>query len=363
MNSAFEAIREYAVYGLSVLRRRWLYFCVPVALTILLASFAVQLAPKKYVAKSLILLQGANRSAMGFGAQGGHANAIEQVRAIEAWAKSDQVLSEILPRISDGPKPLSPGELFVAMRALRASLTFELVSNAALEVTLEGKESSGLGHKLEIILARIMEGLTGPERSILSAQQFMLLRYEEQVKATEAALHSAIEAAGLENSPEVRSALGELAAMSSGRPTPGTETAVWPRPDEAGLRAAISDDPDTVRRLVALYSANQAASDDFSALQAQAGTGRSNYVGIFDSPDNLLIIGRPKDPIAGESSARKLAMLAVLLAITGSGAAIVLLELMSGVLRTRGEYESASGIPVVARLARCKSEAGAQSPG
>lgn len=353
MNTAFEVIREYAVYGLAVLRRRWIFIFLPVALMLLLASFAVQLAPTKYVTKSLILLQSANRSAIGFSAQGGHASTIEQVRAIEAWVKSDEVLSEILPRILDRAEPLSPGELSAQMRALRASLSFELVGNAALEVRLEGAKSEGLGNKLEVILSRIMEGLTGPERSILSAQQFMLVRYGEQVKATEAALERAIEAAGYQDSIEVKAALRQLAAMSR---QPGSGMEASPGAEEASLRTAISDSPETVRELAALYAAHETAAENFAALEAQARVGRSNYVGIFDSPDNLLIIGRPKDPIEGESVARKLAILGVLLSIVGGAATIILLELMSGVLRTRGDYESTSGLPVVARLAKYDSK-------
>ena len=351
MKSVFEIIREYAVYGLSVLRRRRWIVLLSVATAILLAALAIQFTPTKYVAKSLILLQSANRSAMGFGAGAGSLNVVEQVRAIEAWVKSDEVLLDLLPRLSDTTEPRSPAELDIAMRVLRASLVFELVGNAALEVRLEGAKAAGLGNKLEIVLSRMMEGLTGPEQSILSAQQFKLVKYTERVKATEAALDRAIEAAGLQGSHEIRSALKQLAALSR-----EPETALLQSADEASLRSAISDDPATVAQLVTNYAAYQEASENFSALQAQVGGGRGNYVGIFDSPDNLLIIGRPKDPIMGERSARRFALLGIVLALGAGGALILVLELMSGLLRTRGDYERVSGLPVLARLAKCDGE-------
>lgn len=351
MNTAFELIREYVVYALDVARRRWLLLCLPVALAAAIAAFAVHMAPSKYVTKSLILLQGANRSALGFGpGSGGQAPPIEQVRAIEAWVKSDEILSELLPRIVDGETEnaeLSPGELFVAMRAFRNSLNFALVGNAALEISLEGSEPAGLSKKLEIVLARIMEGLTGPDRSILSAPQFVLLRQSDEVDSTRAALDRAIEKAGHTDLPAVKEHLRQLWALSH---EPGAHEPAPAEADATALGAAISGNPATVRHLVALYGAHQAAADSFAALKAQSGASGSNYVGIFDSPDNLLIIGRPKDPLVGESSARKLAILGILVSILGGGAVVVLLELMSGVLRTRGDYESASGLPVVARL-------------
>src|SRR5690606_32906796 len=119
--------------------------------------------------------------------------------------------------------------------------------------------------------------------------------------------------------------------------------------DRSELEMAISENPETVRDLVQLYETHRAAVENLNILNGQAGMADSNYVGIFSSPDNLLIIGRPKDPILGESAARKLAIAAILLSIVGGLGLVVLLELMSGVLRTQGDYEVTSGLPVVAR--------------
>lgn len=359
MNTALEVIREYIVYGLDVLRRRWLLLCAPIALAAVIASLAVNFAPATYSTKSLILIQGANRSALGFGAgSGGQAPPVEQVRAIEAWVKSDEILTELLPRILDGEREnaeLSPGELFVAMRAFRNSLTFQLVGNAALEISLSGAESAGLSNKLEIVLARIMEGLSGPDRSILSAPQFVLLRQGDEVKSFEEALDNDIANAGHTDIAAVKEKLGQLwSATHDPAAHRSSVVPVQTQTDTAALRAAISSDRETVDRLLALYAAHRTAVENLATLQAQSRASGSNYVGIFDSPDNLLIIGRPKDPLVGESSARKLAILAILASILGGGALVVLLELMSGVLKTRGEYERVSGLPVVARLRNCE---------
>lgn len=354
MTTLLDSIREYAVYGISVLQRRWLLIAVPVALAMLLSFVAIQTAPTKYTAKALILLQGANRSVMGVGENSQRENVLEQVRAVDAWVKSDEVLSEILPLMQESSaEPLSPTELSFAMTALRASLSFELVGNAALEVRLDGSKAEGLGSKLELILSRIMEGLTGPEKSILSAQQFMLLKAGEQVKAAEADLGSALVAAGLHDSPEVRASLKQ---MSEARRLPRTEgTGVEQQPifDSGPISA------ETASKLVTLYDKHAAAEEAFAVFEAQAGSARSNYVAIFNSPDNLLIIGRPRDPILGQSSARKYAILSILLSIFGGGAMIVLAELMNGILKSRGDFERVSGLPVVARVAKCADRGGA----
>lgn len=361
MSTLFDIIREYIVYGVNVVKRRWFLLFLPVLFAAAAAWIAVQIAPTKYATKSLILLQGANRMAPGFGySAGAQSPAIEQVRAIEAWVKSDEILSELIPRIrvydreGGDSEELSPGEQFVAMRALRNSLTFELISSAALEIRLEGRKSAGLSKKLEIILARIMEGLTGPDRSILSAPQFVTLQQSDEVKATEAALNEAIANAGHTDIDAVKARLAQLSAndQAPGFATPGSQiaVAVGSETGDGQPEAAISEDPQIVGDLLQLYKAHQAAVESLGVLNGQARAADSNYVGIFSSPDNLLIIGRPKDPILGESAARKLAIVAILFSIVGGTGLVVLLELMSGVLRTQGDYEFTSGLPVVARL-------------
>lgn len=362
MNTLIDILREYLVYGLNVMRRRWVLLFLPVLVAAGAAWVAVELAPTKYTTRSLVLLQGANRTAPGFGyAANAQSPVIEQVRAIEAWVKSDEILSELMPRIQVYDKEegasdeLSPGEQFVAMRALRNSLSFELISNAALEISLQGSKSSNLSKKLEIILARIMEGLTGPDRSILSAPQFVTLQQSDEVKATEAALAEAIAKAGHSDIDAVKAQLARVSASTQGSASaPPAEDWSGGSPsgqtDRSELEMAISENPETVRDLVQLYETHRAAVENLNILNGQVGMADSNYVGIFSSPDNLLIIGRPKDPILGESAARKLAIAAILLSIVGGLGLVVLLELMSGVLRTQGDYELTSGLPVVARL-------------
>lgn len=361
MGTATDTLREYIVYAIDVVRRRWLLLVVPVLIAGVVGVTAVKLAPKKYTATSLLLIQGANRTAGGGPIQ--QFNAYEQVRALEAWLKSDQVLTELLPQLSDYKPPSSPAELLIQTRILAASMSLELVSNSVLQISLNGGRPDGLGRNLEIIIARLMEGLTGPEQNVLSAPQFMLLRRTEDVTLTERALTRAIEQGGFAAPLQIRTMLQQLWAMTQQGPGSGRWGGQASRPasqaeDEKTaeaakrLREAISSDPKQVEELERLYAAYQTALDRQDELTKQGSPGRSNYVSIFDSPDNLLVIGRPKDPIFGESTAKKPAIGGILLSMLIAGGLVVLVELLEGRLRTRKEYETVAGLPVVARIGK-----------
>ena len=368
MGFGSEFILERFVFILDVIRRRWILLCLPVALAVALAALSVKLAPTKYVANSLILLQGANRSAPGFGTSSvQRMSALEQIGAVEAWLKSDQVLADLLPQLAGYSVPQRGDRLVAEMNALRAALTLELVGGSVLEVKLEGRSPAGLGRNLEIIVSRLMEGLTGPEQNIFSASQFVLMRRREELAATDAALTDAIAAAGLQAPLKIRADLKRLWVLTqprgSEKPT-ASENGPAPLSKDAAdrqyveqmkaagqLRRTISDDPMVVADLERRYAALQAVQVKYDAIRPPSGAARSNYVGIFDAPDNLLIIGRPEDPIVGESVARKLAIAGILLSLIGGAGIVFLVELFGGVLRTRREHEAASGLPVVARLA------------
>lgn len=357
-----EILREYLVLALDILRKRWRLFFAPIAVAVLFSVVAVEIAPIKYSASSLIMLQAANRSP---GALGGpqNANTLEQVQSVAAWLKSDQVLAEILPQMSGYTPPDSPIGMMAQMRVLAASLSLEMVGNSVLQIKMEASRPQGLGRNLEIVLARLMEGLTGPEQNIFSAPQFVQLRRSEDTAAAEAALMRAIEANGFQAPMQTRTALHQLWAMERNRRATGNASPAGGNGQESAedrLRRSIIDDPAKIAELERLYAAYQSAAEKQSASQGQAGPPRSNYVSIFSSPDDLLIIGRPKDPLVGESAARKLAIAGVLLSVIMGCGLVLIAEVIGGPLRTRQEYETASGLPVLARLGKIS---GLRTPG
>lgn len=359
-----DVLRENLIFALDILRKRWRLILAPIAAAIALALMAVEIAPTKYSASSLIMLQAANRTPGGAGVpqQG---NTVEQMLAVEAWLKSDEVLAEIVPQMTGYEAPDSDIEKLVQMKLLAASLSLEMVGNSVIRIKMEGAKPEGLGHNLEAVLSRLMEGLTGPEQNIFSAPQFVQMRRGEDTVAAETALMRAIEALDVQAPLQIRTQLHQIWVMThnsrsaSGMSPSPSEPAAYSSdfsPDTiTNLRRAISTDAAKVAELETLYAAYQDATDKEAEFKARAGQGRSNYVSIFSSPDDLLIVGRPKDPIAGESSARKLAIAGVLVSVVlGFGLAIVS-ELLGGVLRTRKEYEAVSGLPVLARIPKLRA--------
>ena len=362
-----DVIREHLIFALDILRKRWRLIVAPIAAAIALALIAVEIAPTKYSASSLIMLQAANRTPGGIGGpqQG---NTIEQMLAVEAWLKSDEVLAEIGPQMAGYEAPNSPIEKLVQMKRLAASLSLEMVGNSVIRIKMEGTKPKGLGHNLEVVLSRLMEGLTGPEQSIFSAPQFVQMRRSEDTVAADAKLMHAIEGLDVQAPLHIRTQLHQIwvmthnsriaASASSQKPERGT----YGNDAQAGtienLRRGISSDADKLAELETLYAAYQKAASKEADFKVRMGQGRSNYVSIFSSPDDLLIVGRPKDPITGESSARKLAIAGVLLSVVLAFGLAIVSELLGGVLRTRREFETLSKLPVLARIPKLSQPAG-----
>lgn len=360
MGAGSQSLREQLVAILDIARRRWPLFVIPVLLASLLSWIAVQIAPTKYTASSLIMLQAANRAPTG--SPGGvYSNAVEQVQAVEAWLKSDQILAELAPRMAGYKPPQSPVAAMVQLRLLAASLSLEMVGNSVLQIGMVSDKPEGLGRNLEIVLSRLMEGLTGPEQSIFSAPQFLAMRRKEEVANAEAALMRAIEVHGAEAPQQVRSNLhriwtataqkSDFTARARSNPRPLTDSILSAELLER-LRPAIAKDPAEVAELEKLYATYQAAVERLEAAEDPSQMSRNNYVSIFSSPQDLLIIGRPKDPISGESAVRRIAIAGVLFSTVLGAGLIFLAELMGGVLRTRRDFQAVTPLPVLARVPR-----------
>lgn len=357
MGAAAELIKEYLVLALDILKRRWKLLLLPILAAIVLSYLAVGLAPTKYTANSVILLQAANRNAGNTYGGVQYSNTLEQVQAIEAWLKTDQVLADLLPQMQGWKPAKSDVERNIQMRILASSLSLEVVGNSVLQIKMTSDRPENLGRNLEAILARMMEGLTGPEQNILSAPQFVNIRRNEEVATAEAALTQALAEGDFQAPLQVRVSLEQLRVLKLQAQIPGRVNSGASAPSSEPLSAAverlrngISSDAAYVDRLEHLYDTYKQAADKQAAIKVQAGPVRSNYVSIFNSPDDLLIIGRPKDPLVGESAARKLAIAGIMFSVLVGAGLVLLTELLSGLLRTRRDHETASGLPILARV-------------
>jgi capsular polysaccharide biosynthesis protein len=74
------------------------------------------------------------------------------------------------------------------------------------------------------------------------------------------------------------------------------------------------------------------------------------YPGIFEAPERLTLIGRPRDPLFGQSPIKKYAVLALLLSLIFGGLLAVLAEYFDPRVRSRRQVRAATGLPVVARV-------------
>jgi hypothetical protein len=375
---------ERAVQLIDILRRRWLWFVLPLFFALPAAYFYIKSAPIKYSAKSVILLQAANRSLEWNNGAGGfpRQNVIEQISVIEAWLKSDHVLEELMPQLIDGPPPVTPTERFATMARLRNAITFELVGNAVLEVRFDGAKGQGLGRKLEILVARMLEGVMNPEQGILNAEQLIMVRHTEAVEEAEKSLNAALLVANVGAPDQVKSKLRQIfnlqhgqgrVTMAEASSGAGTDAAVrverqtdnrrpmtlrsaeeaLQRTAEADQeRKALSNDAELVAQLEKLYKTYDDAQLTLNAMVQRSRTSANTFVRVFDAPERLVIIGRPRDPIHGEKSAFKYAiagLFGLMLLVTG---AALLHEILDRRLYTRDEFEGAAGIPVIGRLPR-----------
>lgn len=356
--SAIDQAREIVVYAIAILERRWLYLVAPIAITLLLALIAVKLSPTTYTTRALLLIQSANRPA-GAGLQAvntlNRQVVLDQVAALDTWLKSDEVLGGLLPRLVDPSAITSAAAVETLTKIVRSSLTMEVIGGSAVEIRLDGRDPKGLSAKLEVILERLMEGLTRPEKGILNSTQFIELQRREAVASAEAALSRAIIKAGIADNERTRGILKQIndhklqliASSTSGGPPAdmdGLSNAV------RSLRTQLSDDARVTGQLELLYAEYHVARASAADLRGGLSSSRSNYIGIFETPENLLLVGRPQDPIYGQRPAKKLAIVAIMFSVLVAGALVVIMEMLNRRVFLSGHFRAISGVPVIARV-------------
>jgi hypothetical protein len=369
---------ERIIFTLDGLRRHWLLFLLPLLIALPIAAAAWKLVPKKYEVKSTILMISANRGLDGTGGSSGfpRQSALDQIAVLEAWLKSDHLMAELLPQLVDDPAPMTPEEMSIQTNILRRSLTLQLVGAAVLEIQLEGAQAKGLGRKLEIIVTRLLEGVLNPESGILSAAQLIIARRDAALREAEAALSHEIALAKLGSSDQVLLRLQALSALkreyqgyTNRRPRGDNDgdAAGSPATPAAGssdqriaeltqkierTRADIAGDPAVVEMLERQYQALEEARAANREINERTGASQSSYVRVFDAPERLTVIGRPRDPLIGTSPGRKYAIAIMFLAGLLSLGLVGLAVLLDPRLRIGEDFEHASGLPVIARLGK-----------
>jgi hypothetical protein len=348
-----QTIAEYLVLLLDTLKRRWKTVALVLLCIIPGAIVAAKLTPVRYTSKSLILLSADSNNV----APESRQQFMEQVAAIEAWLKSDHIMRELLPQIMDGAEISDPEALSVLLNIARSSIHFQLLGGSALEISLDGREPDGLGQKLEIILARIMEGLSGPSRGILSASQFALLKRSENVQAERLELERIITRSGVNSPAVIESRLKALQDLNTSirlnqqaddNPNAKSElNELTLRKQE--MEALISSEPAIRANILKQYEAYQQALTDYEALQAELAPQGKNYFGVLDA-SGVVVVGRPQDPVFGNSPGKKIAIAILFLGLVAAGAVVAAMEFLFPGVRLKSGFEGLSGLPVVSRF-------------
>ncbi|MBX2805691.1 MAG: hypothetical protein KTR19_06950 [Hyphomicrobiales bacterium] len=353
-----QTISEYLVLLLDTIRRRWLVVMLIMFIAVPAAIFAGKMSSTKYTAKSLILLH-ANSSNT---SRPTRQQMMEQVAAIEAWLKSDHIMRELLPQIINNADMSDPGELSILLGVARSSINLTMLGGSALEISLDAKEPDGLGQKLEIILARIMEGLAGPNRGILSASQFALLKRSEVVEQEQQILRQVIEQSEVGTAQAIESRLDTLQSLerkirinrrsnASRNSSGGLEELTRRKKD---IEQLIAPDASVRADLINQYAIYRKAVTDYEELEAQISPQSKNFFGVLDA-SGVVVVGRPQDPVFGNSPAKKIAIAIFFLSIVGTGGLVLLLELFFPGVRLKNEFETLSGLPVVSRFQKISS--------
>ncbi len=367
---------EYGVWVANALVRRLWIYVLALALGLPGAYALLKYAPKEFVTEAVVLLQPATQQLGTAQASVGRQSAAEQLQVMQAWLTSDRVLTPLLPELVAVKIPGRPEDLKELLDEVRDALTFALEGQSILKLRLRGSEAEGLGLKLEVILARLIQGLLEPDQGVLSASQLLSVHWDERLVAARNKFSAAISEAGLAGSEQLEIQLEAIViaqrevnrlasqasvAVSEGDiktpsiPGPAMSPDVAGRLGEARARLAraksgIKLSDDQISSVIAAASRYISARRISDGLKTSRFGVQQQFFGLFARPEQLTIIGRPADPVLGESSGLKLAAAVVLFSLAWPTALILFLELTSRRLKLRHRFVKTTGVPVVARF-------------
>ena len=166
--------------------RRRVLLLTPMLVLLPLSILGAKFLPRTYVSTALMVMQESDRNNPFLKKSGVDYTLVKRINGLEAWLKSDHVLTQIfLPfRKYD---PVSQPRLFkVELDEFRKSFYLELVGNDFLRFSLADHSPKNLGKKLEAITSRFLEGLLVPDTSVQSAGQLVLQSHHKMLMAIKA---------------------------------------------------------------------------------------------------------------------------------------------------------------------------------
>lgn len=163
-------------------RRRYLV-AIPLLLLLPASLLIASITPRVYQSTALLMLP----ESPGLGnAQSGYAFSQEmaaKMKGLDALLRSDYVLADVLSRGLPGEPAV--GTMQDRIEDLRKRIGTKPVSDIFVQVTLLGGTPSGLGDKLNAVLASLFEGLLSPAHSANDAVSFLARQRQAEIEAIE----------------------------------------------------------------------------------------------------------------------------------------------------------------------------------
>ena len=167
-------------------RRFWLV--LPIIVGVPLSVAIATIIPKSYEATSIVIFEASGEdNPLSRNTQQqqliSQFRIAEQIVSLEAWLKSDHVLTGIIEEILQVDLSARPKLRETELKKYRQNLSLTPLGNNTLEFRFKDSSPENLGSKLEIIMVRFLDGLERPDQDTFSGRQFLLkTSYEKLVQ-------------------------------------------------------------------------------------------------------------------------------------------------------------------------------------
>ena len=182
-----QLINQLVIKALSVAWRRRRLMIIPFALVLAAGLLYAKLAPKTYVARSLLLLQEVTRDMPLSRELPNSGRSQDRAVALQALLKSNRVLHAVMTDLAEPEVIANPRLAAAWITGFSKSLSLEPVGNDFLEISLASASPHGLGEQLGIVTLRFFEALLS-SNDVLSATQVLLDGMKQKVVEAEAAV-------------------------------------------------------------------------------------------------------------------------------------------------------------------------------
>lgn len=364
-------------YVLRVVQTRYRIILAFILLAFPVSYAVLKTAGTEYETTVMLNLQQETNSdpLRGGGARGyvREVNLSEKFLVLRTWLTSDHVLSGYLDEINAGKAPLSPVQKAGRMIGLRNSIGVEPLGSSAFSVTLKDANPKGLGHKLEVLIIHFLEGFARPNEEMVGTSQFLRERYRQRMEIAAQDLVATLKKAGFENVAAMREKLTQLNELEERLGDPMATAGMGGQEDVDTLRQSIQAVTDAIKKLASEGSFDEEALNVLQIKDRYLTRAKNDYQNFgrlyaeeekpnFLDLERLTMVGRPLDPVLGQSKGKKYAVLAFLVHIALAGGVVVLLELLEQRLYRPEDFVRLSSVPVIAHLSPETQRDGMQVP-